>query len=75
MYFVFVILEQLSFKALKEIASDNGVILSHYDELNGPIKLLMGDDEKGMLDAVDDILGDAVLTPHLIEGAPFWITA
>jgi hypothetical protein len=74
MYFTFVTLKKLSVETLMEIASDNGVIFTHYESFESPTKLLMADNERNMLDALDDIIDKAGIITGLPEDKPFYIT-
>jgi len=74
MYITFVTLKKLSVETLKEIASDNGVIFTHYESLESPTKVLMADNERNMIDALDDMIDKAGIITGLPEDEPFYIT-
>lgn len=69
MYSTFVTLKDVSAVGLAEIAFDHGVIFSHYDTFDSPVKLLMADDEQPMLDVINEVLEDKQ-SPFSVEGLP-----
>ena len=78
MYSAFVTLQRVSVEAVAEIAHDNGVVFTHYEAIESPVKLLIADNERNMLDALNEILDEvdsSYSAKHIPEDMPIHITA